>query len=147
MFSPDGSKLAAIVAIKFGKWTIAVDGKPWKTTFGELVSDATFSPDGTRVAAVGKDNGKYTVVVDDIAWSDAYDMVWSPVFSPDSRNVAAKVEKNGRYTVVINGRPWKQECEALWSPVFSPDGSKVLLRTVEGGEYCRRVLPISEITG
>ena len=46
MYSPDGEKMAAIVASSFGKWTIAVDGNPWPLTFGELVSDAVFSPDG-----------------------------------------------------------------------------------------------------
>jgi len=99
------------------------------------------------VAAVGKDNGKYTIVVDDTVWGDAYDMVWSPVFSPDSRNVAAKVEKDGCYTIVMNGRSWRRESEALWNVAFSPDGSKVLVCAVEEGKYYRRVMPITEITG
>ena len=33
MFSPDGSRLAAIVAPKYGRWTVAVDGEPWPATF------------------------------------------------------------------------------------------------------------------
>ena len=147
MFSPDASKLAAIVAPKFGRWTIAVDCQPWRTTFGDLVTDAVFSPDGTRIAAVGKEGERWTIAVDDTVWGDTYEMVWPPIFSPDSRNVAAKVEKNGRYTIVINGRPWKRKYEALWNPAFSPDGSKVLVRAVEGGKYYRRILPITEITG
>ncbi|MBW2706879.1 MAG: WD40 repeat domain-containing protein, partial [Deltaproteobacteria bacterium] len=54
MFSPDGSKLAAIVAPKYGKWTVAVDGQPWAATFNDIVSDAVFSPDSNRIAAVAK---------------------------------------------------------------------------------------------
>jgi len=57
VFNRDASKLAAIVAPKYGRWTIAVDGQPWRTTFGDMVTDVVFSPDGTRVAALGKENG------------------------------------------------------------------------------------------
>ena len=53
--SPDGEKIAAIVAPKFGKWTIAVNGQPWPVTFKTMVTDVLFSPDGNRVAALGKD--------------------------------------------------------------------------------------------
>jgi len=147
MFSPDASRLAAIVAPKYGRWTVAVDGVPWKTSFGDMVTDAVFSPDGTRIAAVGKDGYEWSVFVDGAVWNSTYDMVWQPVFSSDSRNIAVKVEKNGRQTIVINGKPWKRECEEVWDPAFSPDGSKVLVRSIEGGKYFRHVLPITEITG
>jgi Tol biopolymer transport system component len=147
MFSADASKLAAIVAPKFSRWTIAVDGQPWRTTFGDMVTDAVFSPDGSKVAALGKEDGQWTVIVDDAVWPERYDMAWAPIFSPDGNNVGAKVEKNGSYTVVINGKPWKKECEAVWDPTFSLDGSKVLIRSIEGGKCLRRVLPIAEITG
>ena len=63
-FSPDGSRLAAIVAPSYGRWTVAVDGVPWSATFSTLVSDATFSPDGQRIAALAKDDETYRVLVD-----------------------------------------------------------------------------------
>jgi Tol biopolymer transport system component len=110
MFSPDASKLAAIVAPKYGRWTIAVDGKAWATTFGDMVADVVFSPDGSRLAALGKEDGQWTVMADDKAWESAYDMVWQPIFSPDSRNVAAKAEKNGSYTMASLGNANARHC-------------------------------------
>ena len=115
-----------------------------------MVTDAVFSPDGKRVACLGKENEKWTVVVDGSRW-DTYDMAWQPVFSPDGKNVAAKVEKNGRYTIVVNGRPLKDEFAAAWDPVFSPDSSKILIKAIETGnnenKYFRRVMPITDIAG
>jgi Tol biopolymer transport system component len=147
MFSPDGSRLAAIVAPSYGRWTVAVDGVPWTTTFSTMVSDVAFSQDGQRIAALAKDNETYRVVVDGSPWSDAWDMAWKPVFSPDGSHVAAKVEKNGRYSYTVNGRSWTSSSDAAWDPVFSPDGTHLMLRTVEGGDYIRRIAPVSTITG
>ncbi len=53
-FSADGKVLAAIVSPVFSRWTVAVDDKPWKTTFGDMLSDLCLSPDGSRAAASGK---------------------------------------------------------------------------------------------
>lgn len=53
---------------------LAVDGHPWNTTFGDMVMDMTFSPDGRHLAALGKQDGKWTVLVDDKAWVRRYDM-------------------------------------------------------------------------
>jgi len=125
---------------------LAIDGQPWRTTFGEMVTDGVFSPDGKRLAAVGKQEGRWAVIVDDVPWENTYDNVWGPVFSPDSRIVAAKVEKNGNATIVVNGKPLNRQCEAVWDPVFSPDSTKVLVRSIEGGKFVRSVLPITDIT-
>ena len=145
MYSPDAQKIAAIVAPVFGKWTIAVNDKPWRTLVNNFLTDMVFSPDGTRLAAVAKDNDCWTMLVDDSRWQLDFSRLWPAVFSPDSRHVAAKVEKDGYYTVAIDGRLWSRQCEQLWSPVFSPEGDKVLLRSIEGGNYFRRVLPVTEI--
>ena len=59
MFSPDGSKLAAIVAAKYGKWTIAVDGRPWSISFNDLLTDPVFSPEGDKILLRAVENGKY----------------------------------------------------------------------------------------
>jgi WD40 repeat protein len=147
MFSPDGSRLAAIVAPSYGRWTVAVDGVPWPATFTKLVTDATFSPDGQRIAALAKEEETFRVVVDGSPWSDAWDMAWKPVFSPDGKDVAAKVEKKGQYTYTVNNRVWSTSCDAAWPPVFSPDGSHLMLRTIEAGSYIRRIVPVSTITG
>jgi hypothetical protein len=147
MVSPDGTKLAAIVAPKFGKWTIAVDGNPWSAMFGDMLTDAVFSPDGNRIAAVGKHDARYMIVVDDKVWKNTFDMAWQPVFSPSGSEVAVKIERNGKYSIAVNDRLWDQECDAIWDPVFSPDGHKILLKTLQGGLYTRRVIATEDILG
>jgi Tol biopolymer transport system component len=144
-FSPSGDKLAAIVCPQYGRWTLAVDGKVWRTTFGDMVSDMTFSPDGTRLAALGKQDGKWTVFSDDAPWSGRYDMCFAPVFSPDGKHVAARVEKNGKYTIAVDGKEYGQSFDQCFDPTFSPDGSRVLIRAVSGGKYLRIVEPLAQI--
>ncbi len=100
-FSPDGSRIAAIVSPKYGRWTVALDGNPWNFTFKDMVSDLTFSPDGKKVAAVGKEGAKYTLVVDGFRWRNDFDMVWKPVFSPDSQHLVTKVEIKGKFTIAV----------------------------------------------
>jgi Tol biopolymer transport system component len=147
MVSPNGSKLAAIVAPKYGKWTVAVDGNPWSARFGDLLTDAVFSPDGNRLAAVAKHDEKYMIVVDDKVWKNTFDMAWQPIFSPGSSEVAMKIERNGKYSIAVNDQLWDQECDAIWDPVFSPEGDKILLKTLQGDLYTRRVISIEDILG
>jgi hypothetical protein len=144
-FNSEGSRLAAIVSPKWGRWTIAVDDKPWKTTYGDLVDNLTFSPDGGRIGAVGKENERWFIFVDDNPWSGDYDMAWAPVFSPDGSHVAAKVEKGGVYTLLINGRELGEGYQFMENPSFSPDSSKMLIRGVKNGKYVRTVKPVAEI--
>jgi hypothetical protein len=124
-----------------------VDDVPWQQTFGELATDAVFSPNGNRVACTVKENGRWTVAVDGKSWPETYDMLWQPVFSPDSQKVAAKAEKKGRYVILVDGRPVSEESRMTWSPIFSPDSQKILVRAIEDGSepgrYCRHVLPLS----
>jgi uncharacterized protein YrrD len=121
-----------------------LDGVPWTRTFGDMVSDVVFSPDGSRLAALAKEGPVWKVVVDGKAWSHRFDMAWPPVFSPNGETVAAKVEKKGQYAFVVNDRMGSQVCEAAWDPVFSPDGDRMLLRSIEDGIYYRRVVPVSD---
>jgi Tol biopolymer transport system component len=118
---------------------------PWSATFGALVTDAVFSPDGQRLAALAKDDETFRVAVDGKPWSETWDMAWKPVFSPDGKDVAAKVEKKGRYTYTVNGKVWSTSCDGAWDPVFSPDGKHLMLRTIENGNYVRRVVPVADI--
>jgi len=160
-YSPDGQRLAAVVATEFGKWTIAADGKPWERTFSDAVLEPLFSPDSKKVAALVKEskdpfnmesalhnipgNDRWTICIDGTRWSEDFDMIWDPAFSPAGDNVAAKAERNGKYFVVVDGKVGKKGYEELWNPVFSPDGGKLLIRCVDGGKYYRRIVPISEI--
>jgi Tol biopolymer transport system component len=142
VYSPDGSRLAAIVAPKYGRWTIAADGNPWPIMFNDLITDVVFSPDSKKIAATGKTNETWAVAVDGVAWKNTFDRVWRPVFSPDSNDLAVKVERKGRFTIALNDRIWQDEYDAIWDPVFSPAGDKILLRTLQDGKYSRRVIPV-----
>jgi len=150
-YAPKGGRIAAIVAPKFGIWTVAVDGKLWNPTFNELVTDLTFSADGSRIACITKTDGKWGLMVDGNDWVCKYDMVFQPVFSPDSRHAGAKVERNGRYTYLIDGKLMKETYKAMENPIFSPDGEKVLVRAIEGeGDQAvciRQVVALNEILG
>jgi Tol biopolymer transport system component len=126
---------------------VAVDDRPWGTTFGDAVLTPVFSPDGARVAAAVKDGGRWTICVDGQRWPEDYAMVWDPVFSPDGRHVAAKVEHQGRLALVIDGRRCTAGLDGLWRPAFSPDGSKVLVKSVESQRYTRQVVPLSSMLG
>jgi len=59
-------------------------GKPWKSTFSDVVLAPVFSPDGKGRGGV-KNNGQWTIAVDGIPWPETFDMIWDPVFSPDGR--------------------------------------------------------------
>ncbi|MEZ4526668.1 MAG: WD40 repeat domain-containing protein [Desulfobacterales bacterium] len=149
-YSPDMQKIAAIVSPKFGIWTVAVNGIPWKNTVDEYITDMVFSPRQNRLACVGKNRGKYYVLADDNIWQEDFDMAWVPVFSPDGENLAAKVERNKRFTLIVNGKLLKTSYDALWDPIFSPDGKHILIRGIvnDSGNkqlYFREVVPVNQI--
>ena len=143
----DGSKVAAVVAPSFGRWTVAVDDKPWSNTWGDSVMIPHFCPRGERVAAIVKQDNRWGMAVDGQAWPGTFDMVWDPVFSPSGEHVAAKVEKDGRYTLAVDGRVWSKSFDALWPPAFSPDGSQLLVRAMDGGKAVRSVVELQEVLG
>ncbi|MEN2995064.1 MAG: electron transfer complex subunit TmcD [Thermodesulfovibrio sp.] len=145
--SPDKKKIAAVVATDFGKWTVAVDGIPWKRTFSQAVLSPHFSPDSKKVASVVRENNKWTVAVDGIPWEQEFDRVWSPSFSPDGSHVLAKAEKDGVYFIVLDGKVGKESYDLLWQPQFSPDGEKILVRCIKNGRYYRKILTIGEVLG
>jgi hypothetical protein len=144
-FSADGRRIAAVASLKFGEWTVVVDGIPWKTTYRDAVLKPVFAGNGESVAAIVKDKGRWCVAVDDIPWDHPFDMVWGPVLSPDGAHVVAKVERDGRYTLAINGRTWQEDFQALWDPIFDPSGSLILIRCIQDHKYYRVVKQVTEI--
>ena len=60
--------------------------------FSDMVLAPVFSPDGQRVAAVVKEDNRWTVAVDGVPVKDDFEMVWDPVFSPCGQHVLAKAE-------------------------------------------------------
>ena len=137
-------RIAAICAPEFGRWTLALDDHPWKTRFNRMVSAPTFSPDGTHLACLGKNDNGWTVCVDDRSWEMGFDMVWNPVFSPDGHHVAVRAEKNGRQAIFLDGHSITEPMARTWDPVFSPEGDRVLLRGIpaegaDAGKVIREV--------
>ena len=144
-YSPDGRSIAATVAPQFAKWTVAVDGQPWSTTFNECLLKPCFSQDGRKVAVIAKDSGNWLLVVDGTVLGEGYDNIWQPVFSPNGDKVICKVERNGKYAVAVNGKIRGKDYEALWNPVVSPDGTKLMICGIEDGKYYRKVVPLNDI--
>jgi hypothetical protein len=143
--SPDDARIAAIAAVGYGKWTLVVDDTPWPISFEDMVLPPVFSPDGKRLAAIGKDGERWGFAVDKRKWSSTFDMAWDPVFSPDGSAVAAKVEHNGKFGVVLDDRMWSPRFDRLWDPVFSPDGENLLIRSIEGEKFQRQIVPVSTV--
>lgn len=147
-FSRDGALLAAIAAPVYGRWTVAVDGAPWKATFGAMVTDLVISPSGGQVACLGKEEESWFVVVNGKPMDGAYDMAFRPVFSPDGRHVAARVEKDGQKLILVDNTEIGPFAHA-WDPIFSPEGDKILIRAITGdaaaGTYVRQVRTLDSI--
>jgi len=139
--SADGEHVAAVAAPGFGRWTVVVDDRPWRSSFNDLALPPVFSEDGRRVAVGMRHDGEWGIAVDDEIWEESFDMVWDPVFTPSGDRVVAKVERGGRFAVAVDGKVWSPWYEMLWEPVFSPDGTQMLIRAVEDGTYFRQVVP------
>lgn len=153
--SSDGETIAAIVAPRFGEFTVAVNGEPWKNTYA-VVTDLVLSRDGQRAAAVGQSglsisldeaslaSQQWQVIVNDHPWTGWYDRVFTPVISPDSRHTAVRVEKNGASTILVDDKAYFRPFSRVWDPIFSPDSSKVLIRAMDGSKLVRIVAPIKD---
>jgi hypothetical protein len=143
--SRDGSLIAAIVAPKFGEFTVAVNAKPWSVTF-PVVTDLVVGRAGNRVAALGcnEENAAWRVLVDGKVWPGTWDMAWTPVMNTGGEHVAAKVEKAGRQTVVVDGKPYDRDFDMVWDPTFSPDGKKLLIRAMDKGSFVRIVAAVGQ---
>jgi hypothetical protein len=122
-----------------------VDDHPWPLIFSDMVQRPVFSPNGRRVAAVVRDDERWSIAVDGKAWPGTFDMVWDPVFSPDGRRVIAKVERARKLSLAMDGLVWSEGWDQLWDPVFSPQGDKVLVRGTRAGSYYRQVLDVSSV--
>ena len=145
-YSPDGSKLAAIVAPKFGRWTVAVDGKPWPVTFKDMVVDLVSARTAAALPHLPKTMANGAVCADGRKWRHHFSMVWKPVFCPQRQTCRVKVEINGKYSIAVDDTVWGEEFDTVWDPVFSPDGDRVLVRAVRDGKYVRHVIALRDIT-
>lgn len=142
LYSPDGSKIAAIVSPEFGRWTVACDNTPWSLTFSDYVSDPIFSPDGNRIACIFKENGRWGAAVDGKAWDCMFDMAWQPVFSNSGSHLAFKVKIDGSYHIAVDGIVLDAKYDDIANPMFSPDSSSMLIRGRQGDIYNREVISL-----
>lgn len=143
VISQDGKNIAAIVAPKFGSFTVAVNGKAWDVA-SPVVTDLVIGREGGPVAALAcVDNDDWQVLVDGYTWAGTWDMAWKPVISP-GRDVAVKVRKGKRETIVINGKPYAREFDQVFEPTFSPDGKKLLIRGIDKGSVVRIVADVAQ---
>ena len=144
-FSSDGERIAAVVAPSFGRWTIAVNGYPWQSTFGDAVLPPVFSEADGKIAAVVKDNNRWTIAVEGVPWEQDFDMIWDPVFSPNGKQVAARAIKGNEYFLILNGKISSLGYTQMWDPIFSPDGEKILVKAVQFGRFYRNIFSVREI--
>ena len=142
VISQDGKNIAAIVAPKFGAFTVVMNGKPWSISM-PVVTDLVVARQGEVVAALGNtDNRGWRVMVDGKFWDGVWDMAWTPVISPMGGHVAVKVEKAGRQSLVVDGRVYPREFTKVWEPTFSPDGTKMLIRALDKDAFLRIVAEV-----
>ncbi|MFW6324278.1 MAG: electron transfer complex subunit TmcD [Desulfovibrionales bacterium] len=144
--TPAGGRLYAVVATRFGHWTVAVDDQPWKNDKAEALSDLTISPDGSHAAARAMCERRWTMFVDGVFWNKDFKRIWNPVFSPDSAHVAAKVDLENAFTLALDGRLYKETYDQIWDPVFDPQGEKILVRGIKGNNYLRTIASLDDFS-
>ena len=138
--SPSGRDIAAVVAVKFGLWSVAENDRPWSLIWDTMVRDLIYSDDGKSLAAVFKDKGHWGLAVNDRAWTLSCDKIFTPSMSRDGSVVAVSFEKEGRWYTAVNDKVVTGPAQAMADPVVSPDGEAVLVKGVEDGVYKRRVV-------
>ena len=117
--------------------TIALNGN-YQPFWGTLYFDATWAPDGTRIAAtlediVETDNPSFSVWVPGLEIASGENPTWSPdgseivyvSHSVDTDGIRAiRTDGSGRRTIVPDERPNRGDYTN--DPDFSPDGSKIV---------------------
>jgi hypothetical protein len=135
--SPDGEKVAAIVNVDEGEFTVCVNGRAWGETVFDKIWHLRFSPDG-RLTALVSEMGEWTMAVDGDAWENKFGYIWEPRFSADGHHIAAAVQQDMQYAMVLNGKPWDQTFANMTYFALSSDGrhtaGAVQVEDVDSGE-------------
>ncbi len=140
--APGRKDIAAIVSPKFAQWTVAVNDRPWKTTWDTMVSEIHYSQDGTTLVALAKHGEKWDLAVNDQPWNLGAEQLFHPVVSFDGGAVAVVAENKGRFDLVVNNKVVAGGYEMMGKPVFSPDMGKILVKGIENGVYKRRIVSL-----
>jgi hypothetical protein len=137
-------RICAVVATRFGRWTVAVNGTAWENDEAHALSDMRVHETSGKIAARAKLKEQWTMIVDGQFWNGRYERIWKPVLSPDGSRVAAKVEDKGAYTILLDGAPYKETYDEVWDPIFSPNGNTILIKAVKNNKYVRIVAPLED---
>ena len=123
--SHDGDKIASVVKIGEGEFSVSVNGETWEEPY-EKIWYLRFGPDDRLTALVSKDM-EWTMSVDGETWEKGYEYIWDTKFSDDGRVITALTKQDDVYGITVNGKTW--ECttplKSIASHVVSSDGKKV----------------------
>ena len=136
-FSPNGQRIAAVIAPHFGIWTLALDGVPWKSRVDGYLTKPVFSPCGSRVGCTGSHKGRAVILIDDCLMSGNFDKAWDPIFSQYGKHVAVKIKKGPWFGLLLNGAEVHRPFLWMADPFFTPDGNHLMICGVEkeGSHY------------
>jgi len=94
-FSEDSRTLAAI-CMNAGHVSLVVNDTVWSNTF-DLIEDFSVSSNGENIVAVGKKDGRYSIVINDKIIQENLTKVWKPVFNEEGSKVILKTLEGNTY--------------------------------------------------
>ena len=118
--SPDGEKIAAVVNLDEGEFSVRVNEETWEGPF-EKAWHLRFSPDG-RLTCIVMADMDWTVAVDGKPWENAFGYVMEVKFSVDGKNICAFIQQDGQYGTAVNGEPWEKMYMNMTDFAISADG-------------------------
>ncbi|MGD2011432.1 MAG: WD40 repeat domain-containing protein, partial [Desulfobacterales bacterium] len=104
--SPDGEKIAAIVNIDEGEFSVCVNGETWEAVF-DKIWHLRFTSTG-RPTAIVSEMGEWTMADDGTAWENKFGYIWNPIYSADGRRIAVAFQQDMQYGMALNDTPWKE---------------------------------------
>lgn len=142
--SPATSRVAAVVAPAFGKWTVCEQEKCWDIRVNEMVHDLFYSDNGERLLATVKHNRFWDLAVDGRRWGLSCDKLWQPCVSPDASIITARMLQKGKYHLAVNSTVLPQAYDMAFNPVIHPDRKKIMCKTIVNKTYSRTVLDVDQ---
>ncbi|MCP4022356.1 MAG: Tmc redox complex protein TmcD, partial [Desulfobacteraceae bacterium] len=126
-------------------WTVAQNDQTWDIRSDMMISDLMYSRNGSTLAALVKNKGNWTLVVNNHMWNLNAQMVFGPVISSNGEVVAAVIEKKGKYFLSINNKIVNKGFDKMFLPKFSPDNQSIMQLTIDQGIYKREIIPLETL--